>query len=68
VWAEVPGTGWQPAVVRRVGRLRGERTPVTVAFEPGIPTLGTRTPPYLRPRNLRKRGKDKPGPRRRDRF
>jgi hypothetical protein len=41
---------------------------VTVAFETGIPTLGTRTPSYLRPRNLLKRGKDRPRPLRRDRF
>ncbi len=68
MWAEVPGKGWQPAVVRRVGRLRGERTTVTVAFETGIPTRGTRTPPYLRPRDRLKRGRDRPRPVWRDRF
>jgi hypothetical protein len=67
VWAELPGQGWLPAVVLRVGRDRGEITTITLTFEGGR-TSGARTPPYLRKRDLLKRGKDRPPPVRRDDF
>jgi hypothetical protein len=62
VWAELPGLGWQPARIHYVGALRGERTKLIIVFETGRRQKSTRTPPYLRPRNLSKGGRDKPRP------
>jgi hypothetical protein len=60
VWAELPGLGWQPARIHRVGTLRGERTNRTVEFETGQKRI--RTPPYIRKRDKTKNGRDKPKP------
>jgi hypothetical protein len=60
VWAMCPGLGWQAAIVRRVGRRRGDRTTVTIAFQTGHAIAGTRTPPYLWKRDVTKLGTDQP--------
>ncbi len=68
MWSEYLGEGWQPATVRTVGILRAEKTKVIVVFESGRQAVATRTPPYLRPRDRLKRGRDKPKPVWRERF